>query len=40
MSNRDKNFGLLDELDHRMNRIQNLCGEMQELAFRNESYLY
>lgn len=36
----DKNFGLLDELDNRLNRLQNLCGEMQELAFRNESYLY
>ena len=36
----DKNFGLLDELDHRVRRLQNLCGEMQELAFRNESYIY
>ena len=36
----DKNFGLLDELDHRISRLQNLCGEMQELAFRNESYIH
>jgi hypothetical protein len=36
----DKNFGLLDELDNRLNRLQNLCSEMQELAFRNESYIY
>lgn len=36
----DKNFGLLDELDNRLNRLQNLCGELQELAFRNESYIY
>lgn len=36
----DRNFGLLDELDHRLNRLQYLCGEMQEMAFRNESYIY
>lgn len=36
----DKNFGLLDELEYRLGRLQNLCGEMQELAFRNESYHY
>ncbi|NHC41042.1 hypothetical protein G6549_13785 [Bacillus sp. MM2020_1] len=36
----DKNFGLMDELDHRLNRLQHMCGEMQELAFRNESYVY
>jgi hypothetical protein len=36
----DKNFGLLDELDHRLHRLQHMCGEMQELAFRNESYVY
>jgi hypothetical protein len=35
----DKNFGLHDELDNRLYRLQNLCGEMQELTFRNESYI-
>ncbi len=36
----DKNFGLLDELDNRLNRMHILCGEVQEMAFRNESYLF
>lgn len=36
----DTNFGLLDELDNRLSRLQHLCGEMQELMFRNESYIH
>lgn len=35
----DRNFGLLDELDNRVLRLQHLCGDMKELMFRNEAYI-
>lgn len=36
----NERFGLYEELENRVHRLQLTCGKLQELAFRNASYIH